>query len=332
MVVLVGDIGGTHTRLAVSRIGGARPEILRRKDYESRALQGVAEAAVDFLAGVRTEVATACLAVPCPVHEGRCEAPNLPWEIDVDELRSETGLDSLRLINDFQAVGHAIGCLTDADRALLKEGEPEPDGPVAYLGPGTGLGSGFLTRGEGGFRVHGSESGHVDFAPRSDLECRLLLYLTERYGRASCERVVSGPGLVTVYDFLVADGYAKPDPELARRREGEDAAALVTEFAGRGDPVARGALDIFMSALGAQAGNLALTVGATGGVYVAGGIAPGILDALREGPFVSAFGAKGRMRDTLARIPVWVILDDDVGLTGAALFVVARRVPEPSSR
>jgi glucokinase len=331
MRVLVGDIGGTNTRLAMVEVEGRAMRVLARRSWPSATFDGLAEAIQRFRDSLEAPVAHACLAVPCPVREGRCDFPNLDWTLDAEELRRSVDLDAVTLLNDFSAVALAVETLEPEHLVVLHEGEPDPYGCRAVVGAGTGLGHAFLTwegpraaveRSSGRWRVHESEGGHVDFAPSDEREGRLAAWLAERHGRASAERVVSGPGLEDVYDFLVEDEGAAAHPELPET-PGERA-AVVHRIADAGDPLARTALDLFQGAYGAHAGDFALSVQATGGVWIAGGIAPRMVDQLREGPFLRRFLAKGRMAHLVEAMSVLVVTNPDVGLRGAALAASRR--------
>jgi len=209
--------------------------------------------------------------------------------------------------------------LGPSDLLTLQEGSPIPQGPIALIGAGTGLGQGFLLWEGDHYRVLPSEGGHGDFAPRGELQTGLLQFLRRRFGRVSWERLLSGAGMVNAYNHLLASGVA-PERETVRdEMEKEDPAAVITRHGlEKTDDLSDRALDLFCDVLGAQAGNLALTVIATGGVYLAGGIAPRIAERLKSGPFLTAFRDKGRMAELLSRIPVHVIMNPNVGLLGAA--------------
>lgn len=335
VTVLVGDVGGTHTRLAVAEVGPAGYRLEQRRDYASREHPGLAPIVRTYLEalGSRPRPEHACLGVACPVVDGQCELPNLDWELDRRSLAEEVGIADTRLINDFDAVCHSLSLLGPEDRVELQAGEPRAGGTRAVLGAGTGLGQGFVTRQGEGYRVHPSEGGHADFAPRDAFECELLEFLMERYGRASWERVLSGRGLVALYQFLLASGRGEDRPETREAMEEGDPAAVISRRALRGsDPACQRALERFVRVYGAHAGNLALTVQALGGVFVAGGIAPEILEELGDGPFIDAFRAKGRLAPLMERIPVHVIVAPDVGLVGAAAAFGARAGPRGHGR
>lgn len=317
--VLAGDIGATRSRLAVVRIGMDGAEIARREEYRSADFPDLGEVVDRYLQGIDPRPERAGFGVAAPVRGGIARFANLDWEVERDELSRRIGVDDVHLVNDFEALCHGLPLLGPDGLDDVLEGRPDPDGTMAVLGAGTGLGHAFVTREGGARRVHSSEAGHADFAPRDEDQDALLRWLRERHGRASYERVLSGPGLVDVYRFLVETERAPEDPATRARLEAEEAAAVVSELGTAGtDPACRGALEIFVDVYGAQAGNFALAVQATGGVYLGGGIAPAILPALRGERFRRAFREKGKLARMVAEIPVRVISDPDAGLLGAA--------------
>lgn len=328
MTVLVGDIGGTNARLAEVRIEpGGRARILRDATYPSERFAGLAPIVTLFLRDTQATIRHACFAVPGPVHDGHVETTNLRWLVDEASLAAQTGIPSVRLINDFAAVGHGIQRLQPDDVVTVKPGRADPDGAIAVIGPGTGLGHGIVMRRGDEALVLPSEGGHADFAPADEVEWELVRHLRRRHDHASWERVVSGPGIVTLYRFLASRPGASERLDVRAAMEQEDPAAVITRYALDGsDPICVDTLDRFVRALAAQAGNFALTVLATGGVFIAGGIAPRILPKLRHASFGMAFMRKGRFADDLGRIPVHVVIDPHVGLRGAAA-VAARTKP-----
>jgi glucokinase len=330
VTVLAGDIGGTKTLLALmdTEVGH---RTLAEQRYDSQAFDDFTQMLRLFVADTtglpRPEAA--CFAIAGPVEGKRAKTTNLRWELDVDALANVLGTPRVRLINDFQAVGYGIEGLSGADVALLQVGDPRPQAPRAVLGAGTGLGQGILVWQYDHYEPLPTEGGHVDFAPTDDLQIELLRHLRHRFGRVSFERVLSGPGLHNIYQFLQERHSEQASPELRAAIEAGDPAAAISRAAVAGtDPLAVQALEMFVAIYGAQAGNLALTCLACGGLYVAGGIAPKLLDQLRSGPFMSQFLAKGRMSTLLAKVPVQVILNPKVGLLGAAL--AAGRIPPPA--
>ena len=328
MTVLAGDIGGTNTRLAL--FGDGSDEPIAERTYPSAAHGGLDIIAEKFLTETRTLGAgagpppdRACFGIAGPVEGNVCRATNLPWVVDGRVLSQRLGISKVRLVNDFYAA--ALGSIVVPASSLvpLGGGPRDPKGPIAVLGAGTGLGQAFLlwSSTEARYQVIPSEGGHVDFAPRTPLEADLLRYLTAKYGRVSYERILSGHGLVDAYSFLREEPAFKTlgRPETQAALATDDPAAVISQHALDGsDPVCGAALAIFCGVLGALAGNLALTVLASGGVFVAGGIAPRVLPFLQRGLFRDAFERKGRLQPLVARIPAFVVTHAQPGLLGAA--------------
>lgn len=314
--VLAGDIGGTKTllRLAALRDGGV--DAVVQKSYASAEHADLA-AIIDVFVhatGRAQNISAACFAVAGPVVERRARLTNLPWQVDADAIAARFGIANVDLINDFAAAGLGIAALDAGDLSTLQAGAAQENGTRAVVGAGTGLGVTWLTWGGNRYLAHASEGGHADFAPTDDLQQALLRFLQKRHGRVSYERVLSGPGLAAIFDFLRdgKNGTAHVDTS------DPDAPAAITELALRhGDRLASQALDLFVKVYGAFAGNLALLTVATGGVFIAGGIAPRIAARLAEGEFMRAFADKGRYRELLARVPVHVVMNAEVGLIGA---------------
>ena len=325
MLVMAGDIGGTKTYLALfeRREDGSLVEI-KGERYASASFPGLGPMVERFCGRPGPSIDAAAFGVAGPVIDGRCRATNLPWCLDERILQEELEIPRLRLMNDFHAVALGILALPPEDVELLQDRPADPDGLIAILGAGTGLGEAIVLpaghgRGESQARVVVSEGGHCDFAPRNELEIDLLRHLMRRHERVSCERVLSGPGLVAIYEFVVSSGLA-PEAEVVREElsSGDPAAVIGGRGIAGSDPACVKALDIFVSLYGAEAGNLALKVLPTGGVYLAGGIAPRILGKLKAGGFVAAMTAKGRMSPLLERLRVSVVTNPKVGLIGAA--------------
>jgi glucokinase len=274
-------------------------------------------------------VDAAAFGVAGPVFDGQCRATNLPWHLDERVLQAELNIPRLRLINDFHANALGILALPPEDVEVLQDGPADPDGLIAILGAGTGLGEAVVLpagHGRGGSqpRVVVSEGGHCDFAPRNELEIDLLRHLMRRHERVSYERVLSGPGLVAIYEFVVSSGLA-PEAEVVREElsSGDPGAVIGRRGIEGSDPACVKALDIFVSLYGAEAGNLALKVLPTGGLYIAGGIAPRILEKLKAGGFVKAMTAKGRMSPMLESLRVSVVTNPKAGLIGASRVAAA---------
>jgi glucokinase len=318
--VLAGDIGGTHTRLALVRVTQRGMEVIAEHHYPSRSAPALRPLVQQFLAEIGTKPQRAGLAVAGPVVNGVCHASNLPWVVSAKAIAKASGIPRVVLLNDFAALGYGLGRLQPVDLVTLQPGTVDPKGVVALIGAGTGLGEAFVLRGRGRARVLASEGGHTDFAPDGERAWGLFEYLRARYGHVSWERVLSGNGLVDIYHYLASRGEPAPHPDVAQEmRAAKDPAAVVSRHGLEGtDPLAEEAISVFAEVYGAQAGNLALTVFATGGVYVAGGIAPQILAKLQDGTFIKAFLSKGRLLEVLERIPVRVIVNPRVALWGAA--------------
>lgn len=316
---LSGDIGGTKTLLQIMA-GDASSVPLLHKSYASAAYSGLTDVLSDFLreAG-QTNITSACFALAGPVSGRQVRLTNLPWEVDADAIASHFGIQNVTLINDFEAVGMGIAALRAEDLLTLQAGTVQP-GNRLVLGAGTGLGVAWLTRAHGGYVVHPSEAGHMDFAPVNDTQYALLCYLQQRHGHVSYERIVSGPGLLAIFEFLRDTGRGQPSAGLVDAMAAGDAAAMLTQFAQLdGEPIARNTLDLFIEIYGAFAGNLALAALPHGGIYVAGGIAAKIAPALQRGDFMRAFLGKGRFAELLQTLPLHIVLNPQVGLLGAAV-------------
>jgi glucokinase len=318
-MILAGDIGGTNTRLALLARDGARPAAATLRSYPSRTYRGLADVIEEFLTTMKGRPRRACFGVAGPVTDGRCHTTNLPWLVDARRLGRHFGFRVTLLLNDLEAIAWGIPGLGPRDVEVLQAGRRRASGNLAVIAAGTGLGEAGLYWDGRHHRPFACEGGHADFAARSEREAALRRHLGERFGHVSCERVLSGPGLHNVYAFLRDSGAAEEPAWLAAELAGADPSAAIARAAleGRSEPCAE-ALDLFVSVYGAEAGNLALKLMATGGVYLAGGIAPKILPRLRGGAFVEAFVAKGRMQALLEAVPVRVVTYEHVALLGAA--------------
>ncbi|HHL40281.1 MAG TPA: glucokinase [Deltaproteobacteria bacterium] len=324
--MLAGDIGGTKTNLGVFELGGAGPVPVEERRYSNGEYAGFEDLLARFLADAARGIEfTACaFGVAATVEDrSRCRLVNIDWAIDGEALSRRFGLGPVALLNDLAATAWGLEGLGEDDLEPLQKA-PAREGNAALIAAGTGLGEAILFRHGSRLIPSASEGGHCDFAPRDETETELLAYLKGRFGHVSYERVVSGPGLKNIYDFLrTVEGLDEPE-ELARRLAGEDPPSVIADEAIRGvHPICVEALRIFVSVYGAEAGNLALKSLATGGLYVGGGIAPRIIEALRNGPFIEAFTDKGRFRDVLSRIPVHVVMNPKTALLGAARYCSA---------
>ena len=325
MRVLAGDIGGTKTLLRIAECDAGRWRSVREQRFDSRAYDGLSPILREFFETGRDDrIVAACLGIAGPVKETatgkHVKVTNLPWEIHGHDLACEFDFPGVRLINDFQAVGYGIEALDEKDFVVLQEGEPVLRGPRAVIGAGTGLGQGVLVWQNDHYEAIATEGGHADFGPTDELQIELARYLLRNFGRASYELILSGPGILRLYEFLRARGAAPESESVAVAVTSGDPAAAITRAAlAQSDPLAGRTLDLFVRIYGAQTGNLALTAGATGGVYIAGGIAPKILPRLRDGGFIAAFRNKGDMSALVAAVPVRVVMNPGVGLAGATL-------------
>ncbi len=321
MRVLAGDIGGTNARLALYDVAGARcaPEVMQT--YPSREYDSLEEIVRRFIDAHRIATSRACFGVPGPVKGGRAQTTNLPWVVEAAKLSADTGLKRVDILNDLEAQAYGIATLDPEDLVELNPGDPSAVGNRALIAAGTGLGQAGLYWDGEEHRPFACEGGHTTFAPRGDLQLALSDHLADRYGHVSWERVVSGPGLVNIYGFLVEFRGAETPGWLAEQLVGDDPAAAISKAALEGrSEICREALDLFVELYGAEAGNLALKIMATGGLYLGGGIAPEIVEPLREGRFLTAFSAKGRMRPLLEAMPVRLILNEQTALLGAARY------------
>lgn len=324
MTVLAGDVGGTKTALGLFDRTERGPVLLRGDTLPSREFATLEAAIERFLsAAPRPVLEAVCLGVAGPVVDGRSVATNLPWVIDERALAAAIPATRVKLLNDLEVAAHGVLGLPQSELHLLQPGIPRR-GHMVLIAAGTGLGEALVVHDGDRRIVIASEGGHADFAPRDDLEEGLLRFLRKEFGRVSLERVVSGPGLFNVYRFLRDTGWARESADVAERMRVGDPSAVVTEMALAGrDPMSAKALDIFVSAYGAEAGNLALKAMAVGGVFVGGGIAPRILPRLTTGLFVSAFRDKGRLATLMEAIPIRVAMNPRAPLLGAARVAAA---------
>jgi glucokinase len=323
-MILAGDVGGTKVHLAQYEFINGKLEYSRDERYPAKNYSGLEEIVKEFLGA--DKVTAACFGVPGPVRDGRLRLTNLPWTLDSRELATNLGITHVFLINDLEANGYGVAEL-DADQIYtLSEGDASQIGNRALLAAGTGLGEGLLIWNGRTHTPYPSEGGHADYAPRNEDEIDLLRFLKQKYnGRISYERVVSGPGLTNIYEFLREVRGIDEPAWLAERIVAEDPNAVITELAlAAKSEICEKALDMFVSAYGAETGNLALKLLSVGGVYVGGGIAPRILEKLKDGTFMKAFTDKGRLSQLLINMPVRVILESRAALMGAAAYAEAR--------
>jgi glucokinase len=319
-MLLAGDIGGTKSRLAVFRRGGDLRAPLSEEVLPSARFSGIEALLREFLNRCGLCPDSAALALAGPVIDGRAAVTNLPWRADAEAIGQAFGFSSVLLLNDLEATAQAVPLLIPAELHTLCPGEGAARGAMAVIAPGTGLGEAFLTWEKGRYRARASEGGHGDFAPANALEADLLRNLRARMGHVSYETVCSGPGIVRLYRFLRDRTTKKEPPWLAERlAEAADAAPVIVDAAlTEKEALCVRTVRLFVSILGAEAGNLALKTLATAGVYLGGGMAPRLLSFLEEESFLSSFRRKGPMTELLSRVPVQVIVEPRAALMGAA--------------
>ena len=329
-ILLAGDVGGTKTSLGLFTLPGGPRLPLQTGTYVSANYPDLETLIRDFLNDKDARVDAACFGVAGPIAAGRAKLTNLPWSLGEAELSAALHIPEVWLMNDLCAVAEAIPLLAGGeDLVALNPGTADPKGARAVIAPGTGLGQSFAVWDDIAcrFRVLPSEGGHCDFAPRNDTEAALWRYLQERIGHVSCEHICSGPGIRNIYNFLKESGTVPEPPWLAEEMSRlDDPTPLITRNAldrAQGPEICRKAVDIFLSALGAEAGNLALKVMAAGGVYVGGGLPKHILPLFSQETFLRAFTDKGRFSDFMSRIPVHVVVRSDAALVGAAAHGLA---------
>jgi glucokinase len=324
-MILAGDIGGTKTNVALLETDGRRVgAVLAEQTFPSAGYDSLEKIIEEFLVAQHDpELSHACFGVAGPVVDGRVDATNLKWDVSADRIAGLLKISRISIINDLEATAYGIEALAPQQLYTLNEGDRLRGGNRALIAAGTGLGMAGISWHEGHYHPIPSEGGHTDFAPRNPLEMELLAHLmkNEEYGgHVSYERVLSGPGLFTLYSFLRDVKFAEEPAWLAAEiaGAGDNSAAVSSAALAHKCVLAVKALDMFVEIYGAMAGNLALLMIATGGCYVGGGIAPKILEKLKDGAFLKNFTAKGRFHSLLSSMPVHVILDDKTALYGAA--------------
>jgi glucokinase len=320
--ILVGDIGGTKTALAVVSPERGPRDFLFEKMFPSANFSSLDAIIEEFLNDNDLVIDKAIFGVAGPVVNGQVKTTNLPWFIEEIRLKEVFHFSSVRLMNDLEVIAYAIPHLESGELRTLNEGTSVSDGTIAVVAPGTGLGEAFLTWDGVQYHVHASEGGHADFAPKNRLEIELLRYLQREFHHVSYERVCSGQGISNIYAYMKQGGYGHEPSWLTERlSKTEDPTPVIVNAALDKElscELCVRTLDEFVSILGAEAGNLALKVFAAQGVYLGGGIPTRILPFLEKEIFMKSFHDKGRYSDFMDKIPVHVILDANVALFGAA--------------
>jgi glucokinase len=325
-MILAGDVGGTKVHLALYDFINGELKHTRDQQFPSKHYAGLEEIVREFLAGEK--ITAACFGVPGPVRDGRLRLTNLPWTLDRRDLKDQLKIDLVFLLNDLEANGYGIAELSADQMVVLSEGDAGQMGNRALIAAGTGLGEGYMVWDGHSHIPYPSEGGHADFAPRNEDEFDLLRFLRQKYnGRVSFERVVSGMGITNIFEFLRDVRGLEVPASLAERMLQEDPNSVITELAlAAKSEICERTLDLFVSAYGAEAGNLALKVMSIGGLYVGGGIAPRIVSKLKDGTFMKAFIDKGRLSQLLVNTPVRIIMESRTPLLGAAAYAEARAI------
>lgn len=323
-ILLAGDIGGTNTRLAYYSTSQGAAQALYERGLKNSDYPSFVDLLGDFLSQDRREFSGICLGIAGPVIGNRVKITNLDWEIDGDDLRDRYGLEGVWLLNDLKALSYAVLQLPETDLAVLREGKPVAEAPIAVIAPGTGLGEGFLVWDGSDYQAVSTEGGHTDFGPANELQDKLAAYLHQKGMRVSYERVCSGIGVPNLYAFLRDEGLA-PEPDWLREEleSSQDMTPVIFNTAldeSRDCQICEMVVDLFVSILGAEAGNLALKTLSRGGIYVGGGIPPRILSWLEKGAFLEAVDNKDPHTALLGSIPVKVILNTAANLIGAAYY------------
>ncbi len=328
LIILAGDIGGTKTNLAIVSMEAGVKSPLMEATFSSVKFSGLESIIQEFLThnakGIHIDCAS--FGVAGPVIDGIAKITNLPWIVDKAKLARKFDFSSVCLCNDLLACAYALPTLEKSDLYTINEGIPDPEGAIALVAPGTGLGEAYLTWSKKHYHAYPSEGGHAGFAPANALEEGLLDYLRTRFDHVSIERVCSGCGVANIYHYLKETGYSEEPGWLTGKLSVVDDPVPVIIKAALDDdhpcPLCRSALDMFMNILGAEAGNMALKIMASGGVYIGGGIPPRIIEALQKSTFMDAFRHKGRMSGLMDRIPVHVVTNSKAALLGAARYAI----------
>jgi len=333
-MILTGEIGATRTRLAAFDKEGSRLQLVVEKTYLSQDHSSLSELITAFIKAEGIAVHQACFGVAGPVRRGRSKISNLPWEIDSRDLAKQLRLDAVGMINDLEAYAYGIDGLDSRDFVTLNEGSEDAEGNRAVISARTGLGVAGLYW--DGFRHHpfGCEGGHSDFAPRNALEMELLAYLQKKYGRISYERLLSGPGIKNIYDFL-RDTQKAAEPQWLKDQIGAapDPPALISQLAAEEKAaICDQTMTIFVSIYGAETGNVALNFMSTGGIFIGGSVAAKNVSKMKDPIFMQSFLDKGRMESLLKDMPVTIVLNDDSGIIGAARYTLIEKAFRSAKR
>lgn len=321
MYYLAGDIGGTKTHLSIVTEEKGRVVNVKDNKFPSQKYPNLRTIVKEFLKGESYDITKACFGIAGPVKKGKSQATNLPWLVDSEQLVKELHIQKVGLINDLEANAYGLNMLKDEEYFVLNEGDKSVEGNQAMVSAGTGLGEAGIFYDGRRHIPFACEGGHVDFAPRDAVEDELLRYLRKKFGHVSYERILSGPGLYNLYQFVVDTKKEKEDPKILEEIHNGDSPRLISEMGESGKSKACvKTLEMFVSIYGSETGNVALKMLALGGVFLGGGIAPKILGAIKRGDFLSSFAKKGRFSDLLMGIPVRVVLNDNTALLGSTYY------------
>ncbi|HEU64730.1 MAG: Glucokinase [Candidatus Anoxychlamydiales bacterium] len=325
-MLLSGDIGGTNTRLALYEYN--KPlKLIKEERFLSSNYSTLLNAIHAFLKNENVKIEAASFGVAGPVRDGKCQATNLPWLIDIHEIAKDLNISKAYLLNDLEANAYGVECLKENELFVLNEGDENAKGNACIVAAGTGLG-------EAGMYFNGKrhipfacEGGHTDFGPQNDLEIGLLKFLQKKYGHVSYERILTGAGIYNLYEFLVENNIEPKDEKLDNelKNHSEPQMIITKKGVNKENKTCERVIDWFISMYGAEAGNAALKFFALGAVYIGGGIAPKILDRLQDGSFMKSFADKGRFTKLMMAMPVKVILNDRAALIGASNFALLNK-------
>ncbi|MBK6504312.1 MAG: glucokinase [Ignavibacteria bacterium] len=320
LFILAGDAGGTKTELELFKFAEGEQMSVFNRSYPSRNFRSLEEILIDFTSSFSFKADACCIGVPGPVSNGVSKATNLPWHIEEENLMKNSGIKNCLLANDLEIIAHSISYLSDIDLKCIHPGKgTTAAGNMAIIAPGTGLGQALIIKHNDARIVVTTEGGHADFAPQDELQIRLLKYLMKKFGHVSYERILSGPGICNIFDFLADEMAMKTDCDIEAKIAEDDKAKVISESAVNGtSEVCSQTMNIFVSVLGAHAGNIALTTNSSGGVYLGGGIPKKIIELIQSEIFEKAYLSKGRLSNYVMNCPVYVITHNNPGILGAA--------------
>ena len=323
-MILAGDIGGTKTNLALYKYNDGALELQTQHQFVSQNYQSFTDVIQEFISLYSVkDIEAVCLGIAGPIINGVCKTTNLPWVIDSTELKKVCSTSKVRLLNDLEATAYGMLYLNEDEFVDINPSAKKTQGNKAVIAAGTGLGEAILFYDGQNYHPIGSEGGHCDFAPLNSLQDELLVWMRKRHPEhISVERLVSGIGIYTIYEFLKERNFKEESEMMIEISKANDKNAMVTQCALKNDPLCLETMKVFVEIYGAEAGNLALKSLSLGGVYIGGGIAPKILPFLQDGTFLKAFAAKGRFKETLMNMQVKISLNQDTALLGAVHFAV----------